>query len=228
VSGYLDRLAARASGAPAAVAPRLPSRFEDSAPSNQVTVEDVEAVTPTRTSGEAAALVSDRRAIVPVGMRPPGTPELRPERAESTGDRPRGDILRATRGDHRGAAAAAAQDPTPNRLELPVTSAPLSPKDSDLPTAAIRAIVPVNPAASGVDESRPATAVSTPPGPVDAVGRRDRSAVSAPDVVHVSIGRVEVRASLTPAPAAPLRPARSESTDGTSSLHDYLQGRRSR
>jgi hypothetical protein len=230
VTGYLERLAARASGAPAAVVPRLPSRFEGSPESNGDTAEELEAVAQARPFDETATTVAETRTSVPVGMRHPSMPQESSERTESADDRPLSTI-RATPSDDRGASAeTTAQDPALSRLKLPVASAALPRKGSGYPAAAIRAIVPAKPASSGLDESKRATASSSGQNPLEAVGRRDGSAASAPDIVHVSIGRVEVRASLTPTPTptAALRPAGGESPDGTSSLHDYLRGRRSR
>jgi hypothetical protein len=72
---------------------------------------------------------------------------------------------------------------------------------------------------------RPVAAVVLPAPVPPAAGEHRSDRESAPDVVHVSIGRIDVRATVTsPATEVRAQPPRPEAL----SLHDYLRGERSR
>jgi hypothetical protein len=69
------------------------------------------------------------------------------------------------------------------------------------------------------------TATTTPVPPAGTSSPGGAHEQRGPDVVHVSIGRVEVRATLPP-PAPAAAPGRARVAAPTLSLHDYLSGKR--
>ena len=211
MSGYLARLAARAGGAPAAAGPRLPSRFE---PSTGDGSTDAAAPPTIATAAEVPAQAdlpgpprnTDARALVePVG----------PARGE-------GDRAIPSHRDDRGlpatrtASEVGTAEPAPERSAVAVDSA-----RSD--TAALPAPPPATPRVEAAPPRRAEPPTVTTP--AACASARDEASVPVPepDVVHVTIGRIEVRATLAPPAAAPrsARPAR----DPERTLHDYLTGR---
>ncbi|KJL41944.1 hypothetical protein [Microbacterium trichothecenolyticum] len=213
MSGYLARLAARAGGAPAAAGPRLPSRFE---PSTGDGSTDAAAPPAIGTAAEAPA-----QAGLPG---PPRSTDARARvepvaRARDEGDRA---IPAPSHSDDRGRPAtgiapeAGTAKPAPERSAVGVHS-----ERSDAPAAT----TPLT--ATARVEAMPARRAEPPIAATPAVraSARDEASVPAaePDVVHVTIGRIEVRAGVTAPATAPrsARPAR----DPERTLHDYLSRR---
>jgi len=222
MTGFLGRMAARASGREPGITPRVPSRFEGA--------DRAEPVAADGSSTEVAA-------TSPVPVRPAAAPP----RAEAVSGPP-------TEAAHRdpppvmspeGTAAAALPAPAPVRAEAPPASPPADPpsvEDVGPPRTRPREAPPkatsqprsapdllVVPAAPAAALSSAAALVPAP-GPVTA-----DASPREPDVVHVSIGRVDVRATVAPPhrPAPPEQarpPVRSPSE--RLSLHDYLRGQR--
>lgn len=214
MTGYLARLAARAGGAPAAAEPRLPSRFE---PVDGST----DAASPAPMASPPAA---PPPAALPHVERATDTPEsvVRSDLARAEGDRMT--AAPADRRDHgrdaaRAESAVVAPVSASTALEASAAVQPDDPAVAHPPTPAL------SPAAPRVEATPPRRAQS-PAVTAPAVGARERDEASVPssepDVVHVTIGRIEVRATVAPpAPARGARPAR----DPERSLHDYLAGR---
>ncbi|MDR7186723.1 hypothetical protein J2X85_003780 [Microbacterium trichothecenolyticum] len=212
MSGYLARLAARAGGAPAAAGPRLPSRFE---PMSGEGSTDAAAPPPIATAAHAPARAElpgpPAKSDAPVRLEPAG-----PARGEDD----RAIAAPSDRAGRSGAAGTAPEfvtaEPTPERGTLDVDAEP-----SD--AAAAPALAPAAPRVEAAPPRRAEPLTATTPA-VRASTRDEASApVPEPDVVHVTIGRIEVRATLAPPAAAPrsARPAR----DPERTLHDYLTGR---
>lgn len=217
MSGYLSRLAARAAGAPAAAAPRLPSLFESGAGSGRVVegaaTAAVETSAPAASAGKLASTTDNGHTGTAPGV---------PARA----------ALDAQPMPSQERAAAAARDVAgavaPQPASDPARGAePRHPKSD--PETSERATEPANAAAEAVGDGV-ASPVALPRMPLSPARSAERGAGSerggSPEVVHVTIGRVEVRASVTAQPAA-ARPHPAEGRDGLS-LHDYLRGGRSR
>jgi hypothetical protein len=214
MSGFLSRLAARIGGAPGSATPRVPTRF-----------------------GHSEILVG-----VPVFAltTSPTVPDRRGERSEVRGTpqglRPTPPVpVGATHPPHR-PAAPVPNTPTPVRPEshpelhadrvatalgstVSVSRTPsagsdqvVSPSRREPTLPQVRAV----PALPAVMPLRPALTVAEPASAAD----------RGPDVVHISIGRVEVRAA-APAPAvvAPA-PSRPDHPAPALSLSDYLRGER--
>jgi hypothetical protein len=217
MSGYLARLAARGGGAPSAAGPRLPSRFEPStidAPT-QGTAPGPSPVTPARDGwqsstelgatradeGEAAAMrtPADALAALPI-------PAERRREAQGTDAEHTVPALptNAAFGERR---ATEHGVPTPLATVVATAARRLDPAP------------PPRAPAPRVDAAPPPESA----GAITAVPAREAaSSAPEPDVVHVTIGRVEVRATIaaqTAAPHAP-RPPRDTERD----LHDYLTG----
>lgn len=203
MSGYLARLAARAGGAPAAAGPRLPSRFETDGES---AVADAAAPPASATEPTARAVTArDAGSRTVIGADPPVAPRAVREAADAT-------------------------PPARTGRETTLTG-------TEAREAAVSAIAQTGPAAERLLAQPPATAApprvdATPPAPpapaaaIIVAAARDAASVPRPDpdVVHVNIGRIDVRATVatpSPAPRAP-----QESRDAERSLHDYLAGRR--
>ncbi|MET0780288.1 MAG: hypothetical protein ABWZ16_02055 [Microbacterium sp.] len=227
MTGYLDRLAARSLGAPPAAAPRPRSLFEDAtdaAPGPGAARDAVpipEAIAPAVPGGSppirpvaTSALPSvakasraqsraDKRAEAPAG-RDTGTTERMPEHTANGGARhpfPAGDP-QAEIAAGRSVRATASTAPAPDDLAVAAPRATADP-------------VRVRPARA---ESAGARTEDAPPAPVPEP--------PGPDVIHVTIGRVDVRASVAATPPAPV--PRSQPAEKVLSLHDYLRGERAR
>jgi hypothetical protein len=156
--------------------------------------------------------------------RPADTPAsvVRIDLARADGDRLT--AAPADRRDHgrdaaRAESAVVAPVSASTALEASAAVQPDDPAVAHPPTPAL------SPAAPRVEATPPRRA--QPPAvtaPAVGASERDEASVpsSEPDVVHVTIGRIEVRATVAPpAPARGARPAR----DPERSLHDYLAGR---
>lgn len=242
MSDFLDRMAARAIGGDATLAPRLPSLFEplQRAP-----------IMPSLDEGEAPARPHDALAAAPpahdianpprspvparASIEPPAahvTPAPRaplPTPARAATERPR-ELLQPPPAAASPARASAAEPAaTPSVPARPTASlSPLPPRQVRVAPArqeaARRAPVPggaLLPAPSPVFATTPAASAS--PGPrrtVQAAAHAERAVATTEPVVHVSIGRLEVRA----APAAAAPPRRREGPR-PGSLDDYLRQR---
>ena len=202
MSGYLARLAARASGAPAAAGPRLPSRFEPSS-------DDGPADPPPEAASPNAPTRDD------VGIRVRGDA---PRAVERTPAEPRAELSVAD-DRSREARGAEGEAAAPAPLTNTTIGRGAAERGDRLPPE--RPLVAAAPVARRV-EAVPAPRAAASP---TAAGHRDEAPATRPepDVVHVTIGRVEVRAAVaaqTSASRAP-RPPR----DAEQALHDYLAGR---
>lgn len=211
MSGYLSRLAARAAGAPAAAAPRLPSLFESGVGSGRVVegaaTAAVEASAPAASAGKPASTTDTGHAGTAPGVPACAAFDARPMPSQER-------------------AAAAARDfagaVTPQPASDPARGAEPRHPESD-PETSERAKEPANAAAEAVGV-HVASPVALPRMPLSPARSAERG--GSPEVVHVTIGRVDVRASVTAQPTA-ARPHPAEARDGLS-LHDYLRGGRSR
>jgi hypothetical protein len=216
VSGFLTRMAARAAGGPTGATPQVPARF-------------------------APASSSD-------GPAPPAGPDLRPSagpadvQRRTRSDAPAaavGEPTSSARIERRPAASGQAADPpdppgpTPVRRSAPVARPVAGPASSA--EEAGRSELPADTAA--IAEPRLLAAVPPPaaplvvalPVPEPRLASADSPAAAesprGPDVVHVSIGRIDVRAPAPPAtPPAP-RQVRSAEPEPLA-LDAYLRGKR--
>jgi len=101
--------------------------------------------------------------------------------------------------------------------------APASPRTAEVrPPAPPQPASPAPPRVERVIEIVPARRPPAEPVPPGAESRLPAAEV-APQVVHVSIGRIEIRAVHPPAPPSPRAPA--DTAPARLSLDDYLQGR---
>ena len=243
MSDFLDRLAARAIGGEAALAPRLPSLFEPLARAPSMATAD---------EGEAPARTRDASRLPPPAAAPPPRPPVparelieprapRPSPAEPAPlplpARAAADAPGASMPPSRAAAPARAMaaEPSPARsapdsaVATPTSVAPRAARltpvrhESMQPPAAIGALLP---APTPVFATTHAATAPAQPGRTAAMRlRRDAQAAQGnraggEPVVHVSIGRLEVRA----APAAVAPPRRRDGPQ-PGSLDDYLRQR---
>ncbi|WP_426688224.1 hypothetical protein [Rhodanobacter ginsengiterrae] len=246
MSDFLDRLAARALGSETALVPRLPSLFE---PSQRTSImppsDDGEAVPRHRETGSAATVapttVPTRLPQAPVVAMADGS-HVAPSAVEPVAAPPRAvaDLPRAAVQPAPIGAAAPTPSPVIGRpvasstvLRPAEVSAPLpvrsrqtriaaeptetvvpSPQSPPSSGALLPAPTPVFGAAAAPARSSRSAASRSPAGPAGA------GSSSGEPVVHVSIGRLEVRA----APAAATPPRRRDGPQ-PSSLDDYLRQR---
>lgn len=230
MSGYLARLAARAGGAPAAGTPRVPSLFEQrvAAPAED-SAEIAGSVGPEHPSADVSRRAAGLGTIL-AGPAPIDRPsaERRVSR-DRAGESPEGmpspraaTTASSPRRDAAASAALARESPAPAVSPGPDVdhAVGLDRGGARVPAASVPASMPARPAVPRrVEASAPRR-----PAPLAAAPDADASAPARePDVVHVTIGRVEVRASLAAA-AAPPRP-RAGAHDAAQSLHEYLAGR---
>ena len=242
MSDFLDRLAARAIGGETSLAPRLPSLFEPLSRAPLVAVAD-EGEAPAR-AGDAspAPLVEPNVAPTPrvlsrvresvESAAARTTPEQRvvlPEPERTAVDVPRAPppSLHAASPTRGNAIDRASAMPTPERATASLP--PVSPRQSSVAStrretastpapngALLPASVPVFATTGAVSTRSARTATERP-----ATARTEsRAAATGEPMVHVSIGRLEVR-------AAPVAPAPPRRRDGPrpSSLDDYLRQR---
>jgi hypothetical protein len=240
MTGYLERLAARASGAMAAVAPRLPSRFESPSPALGSAFDAARVAEPTASPVVRHPITGTGREATPATSAISATSRGADGTTRAASSSPDADSSRR-------AHAEPVLQPT-EVASMPVANAEAELRDAidtaretdragdrrpsedrhDAPEApdraGPRAVVSARPVERPADSARgPAqgSPAATAPATRHPLGRP-----SEPDVVHVSIGRVEVRATLAaPRPEQPT--ARTPSRgDSTVSLEDYLKGRR--
>jgi len=245
MSDFLDRLAARAIGSETALAPRLPSLFEPLQRAPIMPLPDQgEAPLHRREAAPAApqppAIAASPRA--PAHAREPGEPpaatrvasrepqHAAPSAARTAAVAPREPVRplsRAVPPVRTGVAEPVGKPPAP---EHPAAlHAPIPPQPSRMVPARKEAVPMPAPtgvllpapapvfAASGAAPTRPERSVAARA----AAAQSGRGAASATEpVVHVSIGRLEVRAA--PATAAP---AQRREGPRPSSLDDYLRQR---
>ena len=240
MSDFLDRLAARAIGGETALAPRLPSLFEPLQRTPIVSLAE-EGETPSRHSAAATP-------AAPAAVPAPSTP-LDMLAQQTVGRAMPVDSIPASaavatplpRDATRPSPVASAPVPPPAVERAVAPSAATSPvgalPSSPVPPRQTRITVdrhePLPPPSSGSLLSTPTLVFSTSPGvpapvrPSTGAARHARatpigarSETASEPVVHVSIGRLEVRAP--PAPAAPTR-HREQPRPG--SLDDYLRQR---
>ncbi len=252
MSGFFETVAARARGETPAVRPRLPSRFESAgvgADPFELSIETTAA--PWATPEPAAPPDAGPNPRPAISMRGEATPPVaaplaaRVETVEVQA-RPVAPVPPAPRTPEAPAEMYALAEPAPALTQRPevsspaaVISAPLrstettaqpSPRAAPPPDLAVEQR-PVTTLASRVEYTLPAaTARQTPaePAPARATRAERRAAVLAAPreetTVHVSIGRIEVRA----APPAPEPRRREPARSPVMTLEDYLQSRRGR
>jgi hypothetical protein len=222
MSGFLDRMAARAGGAAAEVAPRVPALFESGAvttvPSEAAAPEagrvpvrlpSVPPALPSPSSRREPSFASARESAVDVG--PPSA--VAP--MASAESRPHVPAAQPVDPDREPASVRAEREP----VSGPTERGPLPTRT----TRTMRTTRQSQPAALVV----PALPVALAPAAL--AGGMPESSVAAqrgPDVIRVSIGRVDVRAPApAPRPSPPPVPVAAAKADRLS-LQDYLRGER--
>jgi len=253
VSGFFESVAARARGEAPAIRPRLPSRFEMAGPEplefNLETIAESpaprELVAPREAEPSRAPKPIIARAdsspppdaLSPQAPRPEAPAPLssmavsqaEPARAEATpqapavaqADRPAARTLEAT-----GVAPAA----PPPRIDAPTSVVELIgaldvSKPEARPTATAKLFTPApTEAPLAFATARPAPDEPAPRAPRTRAERRSAVLLPEETTVHVSIGRIEVRA----AQPSPESKRRSPPRSPVMSLEDYLQSRRGR
>jgi hypothetical protein len=242
MSDFLDRLAVRAIGSGPLLAPRLPSLFEplQRAPIMPV-FEAGEATPPRRETAPAAtvspAAVPPRVAHAPVTATPPGSAVARtvtdptpapmpPHAAASAPDTvtPRAPIAAATSPP---VTERAVPPPTPPRTADVRAPQPVRPRHTRIEADPVQATTSAPPTSGALlPASTPVFAAASAPARSSHAAMRPPAAhtgtanASAEPAVHVSIGRLEIRA----APAS-TTPARRRDGPQPSSLDDYLRQR---
>jgi hypothetical protein len=202
VSGYLARLAARAGGVPAAAGPRLPSRFEPS-------TDDV------RADAAAGVASPDTAVREELGI------AVRSDVTRADGRRPRDagaelSVPADRARERRGAEVETAAPATSTNARIEAGGALERGDSLHEPRTAAVAATPLR-----VEAVPPPRAAASP---IAVTPREEASAAPPePDVVHVSIGRIEVRATVAPQTSAPRVPRPPRDTERA--LHDYLAGR---
>ena len=244
MSDFLDRLAARAIGSETALAPRLPSLFE---PLQRTPImpasDDAEASPPHREAGSAATVAP---TVAPThSSQAPMTAVMAGSRVASaavgpvTVPTPARVAASTPRTEVQPASIAAAPAPSPV-IERPLASStllrpaevvaplPVRPRQTRIVAEPPEAAVPPQPS-SGALLPAPTPVFGAAAAPVrssHAAAMRPPAApagvgsLSTEPVVHVSIGRLEVRA----APASAI-PPRQRDGPPPSSLDDYLRQR---
>jgi hypothetical protein len=213
---FLRRLAPpRATDATRAVAV-LPSRFSDDsplratpgeAPPGQRAPDDEPASAADATGMPAARDPLPTRPASPAGTQQARTPPVPP------GGHPAGP------GDRTAAAAPATRAGMPAFEDPPaVTSSPAGPR-ARTPQSAAPAMAP----GRGPEPAAPAPFEPAPAAPMSPAILAQRAPHPGEDnqVVHVSIGRIDVVANVAPAPGAPRTP---KPRPGSVALADYLRG----
>jgi hypothetical protein len=225
MTGYLARMAARAVTGEGTAAPRLPSRFElpTGAPEQvdgtgvtlpavgpgRIPLERAERSGPPQIDSGSTARSNGARQASP-------RPDDGSRRAEqvATGRRP-GPVARPAVGDVSRA------DERPRRVigQTPELQ-PAQLADLDAVGSATRIVVDSHvslPHAAGVVRAMPTGGIDKPP---------TSGVAAAEQVVTITIGRVDVRASVAAPPTAPAPVRDKEAGAEPLSLHDYLHGRR--
>lgn len=243
MSDFLDRLAARAIGGESTLAPRLPSLFEplQRAPAMPL-ADEGEAPAPRRDAGAAAPAVpiatpSPRelaRATEPAeriaASVAPADRMATPVPARAVASSPHEPMAPPRIMPTPAHSAVAEQSVTPVALERPVASpSPVPPRQvrvAPTPQETARApapngvLLPAPVPVFAMPRAAPARSERNVAAQTAAARAESKAAVAAEPVVHVSIGRLEVRA----APAAAAPPRRRDGPQ-PSSLDDYLRQR---
>jgi hypothetical protein len=236
MTGYLARLAARVAGAGSPVTPRVPSRFEGYPPVESETQE----VDPPALPGVHQAAVADPRQPVVTDLGPTrsvghrGQPDVGSDSGPAAKPRVGWVAAPPSLAPTSGPRTAEAPVVPPTRPEPPGPE-PTEPDDVDAVAPRTARAVPVpppgdpepplpvqeSPRSEARDDLTPALPVAA--WPTTQTAETPRS-TGEDTVVRISIGRVEVRAAVTP----PARPARPRTTTGPEplALRDYLRGRR--
>lgn len=245
MSDFLDRLASRAIGHEPMLEPRLPSLFEpvQRAPALLPTVDETGAREKRRdsaTSGEPPASSASAASMVPPAPIEP-VPRVTARRdATSAAPQASGEPPVATArfvatatppsprtADEHPTVAATVPLPRPHVVPAPVQlrerhATPLPAAVAEPARAAVGVLLPPPP--SGITASRASESVASLPRAANNraghAGSDSRRSLPAEPVVHVSIGRIEVRA----APAVTAAP-RVRDAARPGSLDDYLRQR---
>jgi hypothetical protein len=226
MSGFLDRMAARADGAAAEVAPRVPALFESAAvtteaigaaarearPASLRLPPSVPAALPSPSSRQKPSFASARESGVEVGH-PSAVAAM--ASAVSRSPVPAAQVVDSDR------------EPASVRVERAPVSEPT--EHRSLPTPATRTTRTTRTSRQSKPTALVVPALPVALAPAALAGGMTESLVAArrgPDVVRVSIGRVDVRAPAPPPrPSAPPIPVPAAKADRVS-LHDYLRGQR--
>jgi len=212
MTGYLDRLAAKAAGAAPSARPRVPSLFEDPI------VEDAKDTQDTTRPDAAPALAPAQP--LRASYNPPARTVLASDPARSAVPSAAERLLPPASGTE----VVAAHSADPN---------PVSPADKPAdPEPRPHVYAAPHPSPQDPERRDQATAGPVTAAPSIAVTARPRQDAASlasdtprePDTVTVRIGRIDVRATL-PAPIPINRPTAPRPAD-VPSLHDYLAGRR--
>jgi len=250
MTGYLARLAARAGGEPSAAAPRLPSRFEPvggpaagaGAPGGAVRAVPLAS----RRTG------ADELPVAPGAIRAASIHRARPDDVARSGPAEDRGARRATSSERVASAepfpavaVAATVSASPRSSDRAVPAArevgaastasavaPAGPSLADArapdlgaaPGLPPRAAPGLPPRAEASPRPLPAPAPThSHPGDRSSTGGAERD--DRPDVVHVTIDRVEVRATIAAPATARTASDDSARLDPSVSLHEYLSGR---
>jgi hypothetical protein len=253
VSGFFESVAARTRGEAPAVRPRLPSRFEKAGPEpqefNLETIAEFPAPrepvapreaepshppSPTIARGDSSpppAAISPQapRLDAPAPPSSMAVSQAEPARAEARPQAPA--VPQAERLAARPLEATGVAPPAPPlRIDAPSPIVdPIAgsdaPKPEARPTTTAKLFTPApTEAPLALATARPAPDKPAQPAPRTGAERRAATLLPEETTVHVSIGRIEVRAA-QPSPESKRRePPRSP----VMSLEDYLQSRRGR
>lgn len=212
MSDFLSRLAARAAGDAPAAHPRVPGRFEGS-------LVGVDVAAPTATESEAGS-TPDRASTGPLRLAPPV-----PRAAGAEARHPSPPAPRLEPG--------LSLPSPPTEAAQPISKRVSDPSLAEAPAVHHREPVTVGsvvlPGVSGqvaalpLVSARPATTARAEPR--DTAATSMVAEASSEPVVQISIGRVEVRATIA-APVAAARPATADRDEPQLALRDYLRGQR--
>ena len=237
MTSYLARLAARAGGEPAAASPRVPSRFEPIAaggrtaassasgaahelrPEHRLDVDDRGARELQRTAHEGRDDARDSAG----GTEPDAAGGPR----QAARRRPSNDRVGARSGTDAMAAVVSAPDAALASTDgFPATARPATATTSPLTGSVAASAGRGLDAASAASAPRPRAAAAPTAdrsGPTGRTERVDRD--DGPDVVQVTIDRVEVRATVAAPAVARAASGADAHRESVQSLHDYLAGR---
>lgn len=223
MTGFLGRIAARASGREAGISPRVPSRFEGVERSEPVAVEQAAEIPATPPEPTRPMVTTAGRQAMPRVGTQPERPAASPRVAADDGveARPAEPVRVAVPPEPRRREPASMEEAGSSRgRPAEPARATAQPSPPPAPAAPDLLVVPAAPAAALARND----ALVPAAGPVAA-----DTSPREPDVVHVSIGRVDVRGSVAaprqPAPRQQTRQA-APSSSARLSLQDYLRGQR--
>ena len=240
MSDFLDRLAARAIGSGPMLAPRLPSLFESlqrasvtpavdtgEAASRQREAAPAVTVTPTATPARApqapVTALAAGPPVAPTAVGPVTVPRLPHVAASAPGSLARPAPIAAPTPSP--AIECAVGPPTQTRTEAVFAPLPAPPRQTRIAAQSMQTMrsPPTNgallPASTPVFGAAAAPARSSHAAMRNSAAQADPAHASGEPVVHVSIGRLEIRA----APSA--TPVRRRDGPQPSSLDDYLRQR---